>query len=131
MITNDDIIKLHEDILQGEKVLIATQKLGISKAFYYQKIKELGLSTKREIEKKDRSKQIKSIADMHDLATLLNSDFETVHKYVNTKKSTVNNIKRMNYLKLHSPIKFQEAIITTIVNFYKLDAIKLIEKLKN
>jgi len=131
MITNDDIIKIHEDILQGEKVLTATQKLGISKAFYYQKIKELGLSTKREIEKKDRSKQIKSIADMHDLATLLNSDFETVHNYVNTKKSTVSNIKRMNYLKLHSPIKFQEAIITTIVNFYKLDAIKLIEKLNN
>jgi len=131
MITNDEIEALHKSILAGEKVKIATEKLGISRAFYYQKIKELGLSTKRETEEKDRTKKIKSITDMHDLATILNTDFNTIHKFVNSVNSIEANIKRMNYLKNHSPLKFQEAVIITILNFYKMDALKLIKILKN
>lgn len=131
MITDSQIKEMHQRILQGNKVKEETEKLGISRAFYYQKIKELGLSTKRELEEKRRKQDIKSIKDMHDLATLLNTDFETIHKYVNSKSSIQANIKRMNYLKLHSPKKFDEAIKITILNFYKLDAIKLIKTLKN
>jgi len=130
MITDDEIIKLHNSILKGEKVQIATDKLGISRAFYYQKIKELGLSTKREIHKKNRPKNVKLISDMHDLALLLNTDFNTVHKYVNTKKSVNANIKRMSYLKINSPLKFQEAVIITILNYYKIDTIELIKLFK-
>jgi len=131
MITDSEIIEMHNRILKGEKVLAATKKLGISRAFYYQKIKELGLCTKRELEEQKRSKDIKSIKDMHDLATLLNTDFETIHKHVNSKSPVQTNIKRMNYLKIHSPIKFQEAVKITILNFYKMDALKLIKTLKN
>ena len=131
MITNGEIEALHKSILAGEKVKIATEKLGISRAFYYQKIKELGLSTKRETEEKDRTKKIKSITDMHDLATILNTDFNTIHKFVNSENSIEANIKRMNYLKNHSPLKFQEAVKITILNFYKMDALKLIKILKN
>lgn len=131
MIKDSDIIEMHNRILEGKKVNEETKKLGISRAFYYQKIKELGLSTKRELEAKNRNKDIKKINDMHDLAMLLNVDFETVHKYVNSEKSVKANINRMNYLKIHSPIKFQEAVKITILNFYKLDAVKLVKKLKN
>ena len=131
MITDDEIIEIHNRILKGEKVLPATKKLGISRAFYYQKIKELGLSTKRELEAQKSSKDIKSIKNMHDLATLLNTDFKTIHKHVNSKSSVQANIKIMNYLKIHSPIKFQEAVKITILNFYKTDALKLIKTLKN
>ena len=69
---------------------------------------------------------------MHDLATLLNTDFDTIHKYVNKEKSIVSNIKRMNYLKNNSPVKFQEAVIITIINFYNYNAVslgKLLEKI--
>jgi len=68
---------------------------------------------------------------MHDLATLLNTDFNTIHKFVNGDNSIEANIKRMNYLKNHSPLKFQEAVQITILNFYKMDALKLIKILKN
>jgi len=131
MIKDSDIKEAHDRILKGNKVNDEIKKLGISRAYYYQKIKEFGLSTKREIEAKNREKNITKINDMHDLATLLNVDFETVHKYVNSEKSIKANINRMNYLKLHSPIKFQEAIKITILNFYKIDAVKLANILKN
>jgi len=131
MITNDEIKALHKSILAGEKVKIATEKLGISRAFYYQKIKELGLSTKRERDKAKRYEDIRLITDMHDLATLLNTDFNTIHKSVNIENSIEANIKRMNYLKNHSPLKFQEAVSITILNFYKMDALMLIKTLKN
>ena len=131
MITNDEIKALHKSIVEGEKVQIATEKLGISRTFYYQKIKELGLSTMRERNKKKRYEDIRLITDMHDLASILNTDFTTIHKFVNIEKSIEANIKRMNYLKNHSPLKFKEAVKITILNFYKIDSLKLIKTLKN
>ena len=131
MITDEQIKAIHRNIIAGTTVQNATKELGISRAFYYQKIKELGLSTKREIHKKNRPKNVKIISDMHDLALLLNTDFNTVHKYVNTKKSVNANIKRMSYLKINSPLKFQEAVIITILNYYKINSITLIKLLQN
>lgn len=127
----DKIKAIHKEILEGKTVSKACKEIEISPAYYYQKLKELGLDTKKKKEEKQRSKKINTIKDMHDLAHLLNTDFDTIHKYVNSKNSIEQNIKRMNYLKLHSPIKFQEAINITILNFYKINPIELIKILNN
>ncbi|MDL1957636.1 MAG: hypothetical protein LWW95_11430 [Candidatus Desulfofervidus auxilii] len=131
MITDDEIKEIHTKILQGESVKSATKTLDISVAYYYQRIKKLGLSTKRKSLEKKRNSGVKKIKDMHDLAYLLNTDFKELHKYLDTESSVEKNIKKMNYLKNHSPKKFQEAVQIIILNFYKLDAIKLIKTLKN
>ena len=131
MITDDEIKDIHNKILQGESVKSATKTLDISVAYYYQRIKKLGLNTKRKSLEKKRSSGVKKITDMHDLAYLLNTDFKELHKYLDTESSVEQNIKKMNYLKNHSPKKFQEAVQIIILNFYKLDAIKLIKTLKN
>ena len=131
MITNEQIIKANKEILAGKKVADVTKEMGISRQFYYQKIKELGLSTKKDFTENKENKEITKIEDMHDLATLLNTDFNTIHEYVNKEKSIISNIKRMSYLKNNSPIKFQEAVIITIINYYKYNAValgKLLEK---
>jgi hypothetical protein len=131
MTNNEKIKAIHKEILEGKTVSKACKEIGISPAYYYQKLKEIGLNTKKKEQEKQRTKPIKSINDMHDLAQILNTDFNTIHKHVNTKNSIEKNIKRMNYLKLHSPIKFQEAVKITILNFYKMDALKLIKTLNN
>jgi len=125
MITDEQIIQANKEILKGKKVSDVTKKMGISRQFYYQKIKELGLCTRRENTKNKENKEITKIESMHDLAGLLNTDFDTIHKYVNKEKTITSNIKRMSYLKNNSPVKFQEAVIITIINYYKYDAVSL------
>ncbi len=128
MIKDAKIIEIHNSILGGNTVINATREAGISLPSYYQKIKKLGLETKKEIIKKKRKKEgAQSIKDMHDLAELLSLNFQEVHKYVNLKKSTFDNINRMKYLKNNSPVKFKEAILITILNYYKINDIKLFE----
>jgi len=130
MITDEEIRATHKQIIQGKKVKDAVEELGVSRAYYYLKIKELGLSTKRENEASTRAKKhVTKIKDMHDLAQVLNLSYKEVFKYVDTNKDLETNVKRMQYLKDKSPLKYIEAINTTILNYYKIYGIKLIELL--
>jgi len=132
-ISDADIKNINARILSGERVTDVTSELGISRQFYYEKAKSLDLLNKKDVlveRKKKDINELDEIKDMHDLANILDLSFEAVHKYVNPTKTAATNIKRMNYLKNHSPEKFNEAIIITILNYYKISPINLIKVLK-
>jgi len=129
-VSDDNIRNIHERILAGESVKKVVEEFGISRQAYHLRKDELGLEIKRNnIE--NIIKNINKISDMHELAALLDITFNELHKELNPNKGVETNIKRMNYLKNKSPVKFQEAIINLIVNHYKITAIELIEILKN
>jgi len=119
VITDAQIKEIHKRVLRGKKVVDEVKKLGISRAFYYQKVKELKLQTKAEYLKNKPRKAGDKVRDMYDLAKDLDIDFKEVHTYVNLNTTVENNIKRMNYLKNHDPKKFDIAVLKTKKNYVK------------
>jgi len=130
-ITDDHIKEMWEKVSAGETVQAVTNEAKISREWYYKKCEEIGLKTQKKLQENKDKNEITEISNMHDLAILLDTDYDTVHIYSNPNKSSLANSKRMNYLKNHSPKKFQEAIMTTIINYYKLSPIDIIKMIQN
>ena len=130
-ITDDYIKEMWEKVSEGETVQAVTDEAKISREWYYKKCEELGLKTQTKLREDKDKNEITEISNMHDLAKILGTDYDTVHIYSNLDKSSKSNSKRMNYLKNHSPKKFQEAVMTTVINYYKLSPIDIIKLIKD
>ncbi len=130
-ITDDYIKEMWKKVSAGETIQAVTNEAKISREWYYKKCEELGLKTQTKLRDDKNKNEITEISDMHDLAKFLGTDYETVHIYCNLEKTPLSNSKRMNYLKNHSPKKFQEAVITTVINYYKLSPMDIIKLVKD
>jgi len=129
-ITNNQIIEIWEKVNNGSTVKEETNKYGISREWYYQKIKELNMKNKKEQQDSINTDELLEITNIDELSKLLDTDNNTIYKYSNLDKPLEANRKRMSYLKNKSPEKFQEAILITIINFYNVSPIQLIKLLK-
>ena len=126
-INNSDIQSIWERIKNGERVKDVLTEYDISRELYYKKCDYLGLKTKREWKLSRDISEITKVEDFHDLAAILDIDYTELHRYVNLDKSIQANKKQMSYLKNNNPKKYQEALLTTIINYYELSPINLIQ----
>jgi len=124
-LTNEEIKTMHNRINKGEKVKNICQEFGISTQAFYLRKKELNLLNKRDIKLPKDTKNMK-INDMYTLAELINTDFDTIHKYVNLKKDLIANKKKMNYLKNNNIESFDDFNKLTVLNYYNISTAELI-----
>ncbi|CAA6799758.1 MAG: Unknown protein [uncultured Sulfurovum sp.] len=126
-VNENDIQNIWERVKKGERVKDVLAEYDISRELYYRKCDYLGLKTSREWKLSREISEITKVEDFHDLAAILSIDYKELHKYVNLDKSIEANIKQMSYLKNNNPKKYQEAILGTIINYYELSPITLIQ----
>jgi hypothetical protein len=126
-VNDDDIQNIWERVKKGERVTDILKEYDISRELYYKKCDYLGLKTLREWKLSREIDEVTKVEDFHDLAAILGIEYKELHKYVNLDKSIEANIKQMSYLKNNNPKKYQEAILGTIINYYKLSPINLIQ----
>ena len=126
-VNEDDIRAIWQRVKDGESVKKLLLEYDISRELYYKKCDYLGLKTLREWKLSREIDEVTKIEDFHDLAAVLGIEYKELHKYVNLNKSIDANIKQMSYLKNNNPKKYEEAILGTIINFYELSPINLIQ----
>jgi hypothetical protein len=126
-VNDSDIQSIWERVKKGERVKDVLAEYDISRELYYKKCDYLGLQTLREWKLSREIGEITKVEDFHDLAAILDIDYTTLHKYVNLEKSIEANKKQMSYLKNNNPKKYKEALTSTIINYYDLSPINLIQ----
>ena len=133
-VSDEEIKEIHNRILGGESVASVTKEYKISRNSYYERIKVLGLDTKKKIAAKTLKKDLsefESISSNEELAAALDISTEDVIKLSNPQKGLETNRKRMSYLKNKSPEGLQEAFIQVVLNKYNLSIIDLIKLVKD
>ena len=126
-VNESDIQNIWERVKDGERVKDVLAEYNISRELYYRKCDYLGLKTSREWKLAREIDEVTKVEDFHDLATILSIDYKKLHKYVNLDKSIEANIKQMSYLKNNNSKKYKEALLSTIINYYEISPINLIQ----
>lgn len=126
-VNESDIQNIWERVKKGERVKDVLVEYDISRELYYRKCDYLGLKTSREWKLSREIDEITKVEDFHDLAAILSIDYKELHKYVNLDKSIEANIKQMSYLKNNNPKKYKEALLSTIINYFEISPINLIQ----